>query len=188
VDVVIGPGRQEMLRETARMGIDLAAALELRGYLFLDRADALRGIDSTVTRVVDLWEREDFDLQEAVNHAIRILSRNPSGFFLMVESDLHGKNIKQDLVRTVEMDNIVKRTAEKLQSNTLILVTADHSFDLRLQPGSHTRDVIQHLQVVRDHTAEEVVAAAVGPGAHRIAGFLPNTELFHVMIAAYGWE
>jgi len=33
-----------------------------------------------------------------------------------------------------------------------------------------------------------VVVAANGPGAERIRGFFPNTKLFHVMMAAYGWR
>jgi len=39
-----------------------------------------------------------------------------------------------------------------------------------------------------DHTAEEVVVAARGPGAERVRGFLSNTDVFHVMMAAYGWK
>lgn len=38
------------------------------------------------------------------------------------------------------------------------------------------------------HTGEEVVVAATGPGAERVRGFFPNTKLFHVMMAAYGWK
>jgi alkaline phosphatase len=38
------------------------------------------------------------------------------------------------------------------------------------------------------HTGEEVLAAAQGPGAERVRGFMPNTDLFRVMMAAYGWE
>ena len=37
------------------------------------------------------------------------------------------------------------------------------------------------------HTGEEVIAAASGPGAERVRGFLPNTGLFGVMMAALGW-
>ena len=67
-------------------------------------------------------------------------------------------------------------------------MTADHSFDLRLWPGSHTRDLLPQIRIVGDHTAEEVVAAAVGPGSARINGFFPNTRLFHVMLSAFGWN
>ena len=38
------------------------------------------------------------------------------------------------------------------------------------------------------HTGEEVVVAAQGPGAEAVHGFFPNTQLFHIMMAAYGWK
>ena len=38
------------------------------------------------------------------------------------------------------------------------------------------------------HTGEPVIAAAQGPGAERVRGFMQNTDLFHVMMRAYGWK
>ena len=38
------------------------------------------------------------------------------------------------------------------------------------------------------HTGEEVVVAAQGPGARRVHGFISNTDLFRIMISAYGWK
>ena len=37
------------------------------------------------------------------------------------------------------------------------------------------------------HTGEEVIAAASGPGAEQVRGFLPNTRLFEIMMTAFGW-
>jgi alkaline phosphatase len=39
-----------------------------------------------------------------------------------------------------------------------------------------------------DHTGEEVLLVGQGPGAQRIKGFLSNTDIFHIMMAAYGWD
>jgi alkaline phosphatase len=39
-----------------------------------------------------------------------------------------------------------------------------------------------------DDTGEGVLVAAQGPGAERMRGFLSNTDLFHIMMAAYGWR
>jgi alkaline phosphatase len=44
------------------------------------------------------------------------------------------------------------------------------------------------VRVDDGHTGEEVVVAAQGPGAERVRGFIANTDLFHIMLAAYGWE
>jgi alkaline phosphatase len=55
----------------------------------------------------------------------------------------------------------------------------------------HKRDEPIVLPVIRvndDHTGEEVLAAAMGPGAERVNGFFPNTFLFQVMMDAWGWK
>jgi alkaline phosphatase len=38
------------------------------------------------------------------------------------------------------------------------------------------------------HTREEILAAGRGPGAERLRGFIANTGLFEIMMAAYGWR
>ena len=47
---------------------------------------------------------------------------------------------------------------------------------------------IPTLRMDNGHTGEEVLAAAQGPGAERVRGYMANTDLFRVMMAAYGWE
>jgi len=47
---------------------------------------------------------------------------------------------------------------------------------------------IPALRVGRSHTGEEVIVAGRGPGAERVQGFLPNTQIFQIMMAAYGWK
>ena len=38
------------------------------------------------------------------------------------------------------------------------------------------------------HTGEAVLVAAQGPGAQRVRGYMANTDLFGVMMDAYGWK
>ena len=38
------------------------------------------------------------------------------------------------------------------------------------------------------HTGEEVIVAAQGPGSDRVRGYMLNTQIFHVMMDAYGWK
>ncbi len=57
----------------------------------------------------------------------------------------------------------------------VVLLFPDAKFDLE-------------VKVEGSHTAEEVLVAAQGPGAGRVRGIFPNTELFHIMMAAYGWR
>jgi len=203
VDVIIGPGRREILQATQALGLDLPAALPAQGYRLYDSVEA---IPPDANRVVALLSSSEFDLEQAVQRAIEILGRNPKGFFLMVESDLHTENIVQGLDRTVGFDRIIRRTAERLAAaDTLIVYAADHSYDFRVHDGRKGRPLLTDAeraasvadqQTVRwenvrrddDHTAEEVLVTAQGPGAERVRGFIANTDLFHIMLAAYGWK
>ena len=47
---------------------------------------------------------------------------------------------------------------------------------------------IPALRVGHSHTGEEVIVAGSGPGAERVQGFLPSTQIFQIMMAAYGWK
>ena len=86
--------------------------------------------------------------------------------------------------------------------DTLILFTADHSFDLRVRGGMPGQPILPEpeedagapakarpaIRADDGHTGEQVLVAAQGPGAERVHGFLANADLFHIMMAAYGWE
>jgi alkaline phosphatase len=72
-------------------------------------------------------------LTEMTDKAIRILSRNPRGFVLMVEGGKidhahHATNAHRALTETIELSNAVQRALELTQAaDTLIVVTSDHS-------------------------------------------------------------
>jgi alkaline phosphatase len=74
--------------------------------------------------------------------------------------------------------------------DTLIVFTADHSFDLRVVGGKKGESILEGKAVNVDghHAGEEVVVAAQGPGSERVHGYMPNTQIFHIMMQAYGWE
>lgn len=202
VDVIIGPGRAQILKATQALGVDIMAALPSKGHKLYDSLDA---IPRDARRAVTLFDNDDFDLGAATQRAIEILSRNPKGFFLMVESDLHTDNLVRGLERAVAFDRIIGQTAGRMANDTLILFTADHSYDFRVHDGDKGQPLLSdaekqqptddvdniRLKNVRrddDHTGEEVLVAARGPGAERVRGFLSNTDLFHIMLAAWGWK
>ncbi|MFB3827764.1 MAG: alkaline phosphatase [Bryobacteraceae bacterium] len=202
VDVVMGAGRQAVLEAASEIGVEAPAALRKAGLGWYDSLDA---VPATARRAVVLFDGE-FDLDAVTRRAIRILSRNPKGFFLMVESDLHTENLLQGLDRAVAFDKTIRQTAERMKgTGTLILFTADHSYDLRIHGGLKGKPLVDGSEkavktagvesvrlknVRRDdgHTAEEVLVAAQGPGAERVRGMMPNTRLFRIMLAAYGWS
>ena len=76
-------------------------------------------------------------LSDMTSKAIDILSRNESGYFLMVEGGridhaLHGTNAKRVMEDTIAFDDAVKAALDKVKrddpnlEHTLIVVTADH--------------------------------------------------------------
>lgn len=189
VDVVIGYGLDDILEKTAALGADLPSQLHEKGFAYFETLESLNGLKPSDRRVVALFRDEDFDLAAAVDHAVRILSRNPKGFFLMVESNCHGGNVQRNLDRLVAFDKVIRRTAEAHRKDTLIVFTADHSHDQRLRQGRRGEDILAHMRVDGGaHTGEEVLAAAEGPGSEQVAGLFPNTQLFRFMMNAFGWK
>uniref|UniRef100_A0A9L0SK68 Alkaline phosphatase, tissue-nonspecific isozyme n=1 Tax=Equus caballus TaxID=9796 RepID=A0A9L0SK68_HORSE len=75
----------------------------------------------------------DPSLSEMVEMAIKILSKNPEGFFLLVEGGRidhghHEGKAKQALHEVVEMDRAIGQAGDMTsQEDTLTVVTADHS-------------------------------------------------------------
>jgi alkaline phosphatase len=193
VDLIIGPGRTKIFEAAGKLGIDLAAGLAKQGYGVYD---AVEKIDPQARRAIVLFDESEYDVSAVVRRAVSILSRNPKGYFLMVEWDMHTDNIRQGLRHVVEMDRVVRETAGAVGKDTLVLFTADHSFDLRVRSGRKDHPLvpaapdapIENVRMDHTHTGEEVLVAAQGPGAGRVHGFLVNTDLFHIMMSAYGWE
>lgn len=197
VDLVLGSGRSAIYNAAGAAGLDFDAMLRGAGYALLASPDAIR---PDATRAVALTDASDFDLSTTVANAIGALSRNPKGYFLMVEWDLHTDDLKQGLDRTLVIDRVIRETVEKAGPRTLVIFAADHSFDIRVRGGGRGRPLLPEpnsgsapapnppLRMDDGHTGEEVVVAAQGPGARRVHGFIANTDLFRIMLAAYGWK
>lgn len=197
VDVLIGAGRKRVFETTAKLGIEIDSALREKGFAVRDSLDAISEQDR---RVAALFDTGDFDVSDAVRRATRILSKNPKGYFLMVEWDVHTNDVRRGLNRVIQLDTVIRETAETAGRDTLILFTADHSFDLRVRAGKRGEPMLlpegaeapansrPAIRMDNGHTGEQVLVAAQGPGAERVRGFLENTDIFRIMLAAYGWE
>ena len=83
---------------------------------------------------------EQPDLTEQVGAALEVLSRNPSGFFLMVESGMidkytHLLDMERAVYDTIMLDNAVRLARDWAAAHgddTLILVIADHNHPIGL--------------------------------------------------------
>lgn len=217
-DLVIGGGRTAVFSATRAIVADVETALGARGYTLLESPAALT---TDVTRAIALTDAAEFDLAPVVERAITILSRNRTGFFLMVEWDMHTTRLQRGLDRVLTLDAVIRKTANQVSDDTLIIFTADHSFDLRVRGGTKDQPLIPpslddaddpkagadadddsprsavtppvstakpNVRVENGHTGEQVLVAARGPGAARVRGFIDNTDVFRIMMAAYGWD
>lgn len=195
VDLVIGGGRKAIYAATEKLGANLDAKLKEKGYAL---AATPQEIPKGAKRVVALFDGPDFDPLPVVDQAIDVLSTNKKGYFLMVEWDMHTDNLKRGLDRGLVMDKMIRQVAAKVKNDTLIIFAADHSFDLLLRGGRVGEPLLpvegrvekrpRLAAIDGSHSGEEVVVAAKGPGAELVRGFMPNTRIFEIMMAAYGWK
>jgi alkaline phosphatase len=200
VDVLIGADRKGVITAAQQLGLDALAALRDAHYQVFDTPSELT---AGASRAVAIYDGEDFSPEPVIRNVIEILSRNPKGYFLMVEWDMHTKDVKKGLDRVMVMDSLIRKVVTEATADTLILYAADHSFDLRLRGGKRDRPLSDQVSVAAgdkssvtkpairvddDHTGEEILVTGHGPGAERLQGFISNTEIFKIMMAAYGWE
>ena len=205
VDVMIGPGRASITKALAAEGLELDALSQKAGRPI---HASLADVPADARRAIVLLENNRFDLEEAVVAAHRILSKHKKGYFLMVEGDTHTDNVREGLDRMVALDKTVARVSALGGRDTLLIFTADHSFDLQLRGGLLANPLLEGLDVEQakaaeekrrniriptvrmdnGHTGEPVMIAAKGPGAERVRGFMTNTDVFRVMMQAFGWK
>lgn len=161
IDVVLGGGRSQFrpkgVRDPERPEVEGARsdgrdllvdwrARHPQGH-YLTQRDELVALKPDGNPVLGLFEashmRFEFEraedvagepsLSEMTAKAIEVLSRDPDGFFLMVEGGRidhahHVGNAYRALVETVELSNAVKTAVALVEPrDTLLIVTADHS-------------------------------------------------------------
>ena len=118
--------------------------------------------------------------------AMAILKKNPRGYFLMVEWDMHTNRLQRGLDRVVEMDTAIEKTAAAVGRDTLVIFTADHSYDLRMRGGKKgepdrrrrrcppptprrpprtARAKPMAIRVDDGHTGEQVLVGGAGAGS-----------------------
>jgi alkaline phosphatase len=199
-DVVIGAGRRTIW---AQAGAEIEAASAKTGRKVYDSLDA---VPATERRPIVVSDKEP-DVAAAARRALELLSSNRKGYFLMVEWDAHTDNVRKGLDNLVAFDKLIREIASKVNlKETLLVFTADHSFELRITGGrrgvpllegydewlakNSPKDEIRipALRVGHSHTGEEVLVAAMGAGAERVRGYMPNTRIFDIILAAWGWR
>ena len=175
VDILIGAGRPAAVKAASEAGFDFFAEAGRKGYRVVSTPAA---VDANARRLVAVFDSGAFELAAALRATIEALSRHPKGYFLMVEWDAHTDNPKAGLERLVAFDKAIRETASQVDTRkTLLLFTADHSFDLRLIGGRRGEPLSLpanreegasgkfSVRVNGSHAGEDVLVAAQG-GPH----------------------
>jgi len=193
VDILMGGGRGYFLPQGVQGSkrednVDLLALAAEEGYEFVSNTDQLNNSHSS--RILGLFalkamsgQSEEPNLAVMTQRAIDILSRNENSFFLVVEGSQidwagHDNNLN-GIVREMrafdEAVNIGLNFAEQ-NSNTLIVVTADHETGgLILTGGQKDGSDLSVKWATKGHTVQFVPVYASGPGATLFSGVNDNT-------------
>jgi alkaline phosphatase len=201
VDVLIGAGRERIAAQLQRRQLSFESLAQQHNRPIAASLEEVPGSNPRPVVVAD-----KIDVRAAAHRALSLLETSPSGYFLMVEWDAHTDDPKEGLERLIAFDRLIREIRERVDlSETLLLFTADHSFGIQVDGGSPQDPLLtgyddwkasegkkdgvrlKYVYVNDTHTADEVAAIAIGPGAEAVHGFFPSTRLFHVMREAWGW-
>lgn len=163
INVILGGGSKHFLPTTVSGGTradgrNLVTEMTAQGYTYVTKGSTLATVDAGKTdRLLGLFTGShmayDLDrtnggldqpsLSDMATKAFDIVSRNPKGYFLMVEGGridhaLHETTAKKALQDTKAFDDAIASVMAKANAadpglkNTLIVVTADHDHTLVL--------------------------------------------------------
>ncbi|MGB0494715.1 MAG: alkaline phosphatase [Kangiellaceae bacterium] len=139
VDVMLGGGKNNFVREDR----NLTKEFKSKGYNYVVNKEGL--LNNTQEKMIGIFAKEQLDkmmdrkketpsLAEMTNAAIKQLSKNKKGFFLMIEASQidwagHRKDIVGAMSEMQDFELALKEVIEFAKSNseTQVILTADHS-------------------------------------------------------------
>jgi alkaline phosphatase len=196
INVLFGGGLQFFLPASQPGGarkddINLLAEAQAAGYQFVQTPEAMREVEGD--HVLGLFQlgslttkaTDEPSLAAMTGKAIELLSRDPEGFFLMVEGSQidwagHANNLDNCIRQTLLFDLAVKEALDFAQKSgdTLVIVTADHETGgLALVREGLDGTKLEAQWGTKGHTPIQVPVYAYGPGSERFAGVYDNTLL-----------
>lgn len=206
VDVLLGGGRDRfspaLLAEAAGRGYGLA---QTTAELEKAQQARLLGLFAADHMAYECQRpASEPSLAAMTSAALRCLRRSPAGYFLMVEGSridhaAHENNAETMLGDIFAFDAAIAVALAEADSETLIIVTADHETGgltlldgaapgngLPVQSLTTPHGPVQLAWSTLSHTAQPVPVGARGPGAAAFGAWLDNTDLFHHMCRAMG--
>lgn len=206
VDLLMGSGIESLqnvalLMESGKQAVGSDVIKELAPeYTVVPAIDSVKEnankkwvvIDSIASLSV-LKGRQDW-LQQAFTKAVKILSRNKEGFFLMTEGAQidyggHANDMSYVASEVMDFDQVIGNAMQFADKDgqTLVIVTADHETGgLSLLDGNYSKGYVSGQFATNDHTAVPVPVFAYGPQSFEFRGVYENTELFFKIMKVLG--
>lgn len=200
VNVLLGGGKSFFIPKaqsgsTRQDEIDLLAQAKKEGYSVVGTRDELMQVHSG--KLLGLFgmgnlttEAPEPTLAELADTAIKMLSGNKNGFFLMIEGgaidhSAHDNDPAGVIKQFRDFDTAigVALAFAGRDKKTLVIVTADHETGGLgvLPPGQGARESWSAGWITKNHSGNMVPLLAEGPGASELGGVLDNTAIPKVM-------
>jgi alkaline phosphatase len=167
-------------------------AASQEGYTVVTDAPGLRALAPARTRFLAGLFADDRSptLPERAKVALDIVSQNPNGFFLFLETEGtdeagHANDLGDVIDRMREFVDTVQAVlvwAER-RPHTLIVVLSDHETGgLAVTETEPEAGVVPaHAYSTSAHTSANVPLFALGPGSEFVSGVLDNTAIFQLL-------
>jgi alkaline phosphatase len=200
VHVLLGGGARVVSISPESAAIDLRDQLR-RQYTVVSSLSELRRAADTDSTLLGLFapgelppaDRRSPTLAEMTEAALRVLDRDPDGFFLMAEnegSDTYAHRNSDRATIVAEMlgfDDAIAVGLDYHSRNprTLILVIADHETGGIHLLGDADRNLVLEYGT-GGHSAVRVPIFAIGPGSERFGGLVDNDEVGRALLDLVG--
>lgn len=196
-EVMIGCDQSRFLSENRRDGLSPIDTLRARGYDVVTTLREMKRSKSpllcallTPTDEPGNAEVRGSILKEGVKKALDNLSRNDSGFVLMVEGSqidwaCHNQDAAHLEMEMREFDEVLGDILDWAQADgeTLVVVTADHETGgVTLRKGDIQKQQCEITFGTDYHTGVMVPIFSYGPGAEYFSGIHENSDLVDILM------
>jgi len=193
IDVVIGGGLDYFANRSD--SVDLTENFKNKGYGVYTNLDSISSDHEKLVVLTapdhnkKMSEGRGNMLSKATKEALKILSKNKKGFFLMIEGShidwgCHANNQQYVVDEIMDFNNVVRLVEDfsKKNGETLIIVTADHETGgMVVVNGDYKNGYADCVFANTNHTGTMVPVFAIGPGAFEFTGVYENTDIFYKM-------
>lgn len=197
-DVAIGGGVKHFEKRSDERV--LTDELKEKGYQIAYSLDEVKKIESG--KMIGLLAEDHPDkypargelLPEGVSAALKILSQNDKGFFLMVEGSQidwggHANDTEMIINEVIDFDRAVKAAFDFADNNpgTLVVITADHETGgLSLIGKDKETGEINAKYSTGGHSGVMVPVFAYGTRASEFSGVYQNSDILGKVLRLYG--